>query len=94
MLPALREQISSRSSTLQLEEGYEHDAEIRKMLVDALAMLTATRFGRDTIRASGIYPIFRELEKVEQDGDVKDAIWNLVQPLLMDEKKEQEDEQK
>ncbi|XP_055541950.1 protein HGH1 homolog [Wyeomyia smithii] len=47
------------------EKGCEEDPDIRKMLVESLGQLCATRKGREYLRDRGTYEILRELHKFE-----------------------------
>lgn len=49
----------------------ESDPDLRKMLLESLAQLCATRKSRDFLRTNGVYEILRELHKWENtdDGD-------------------------
>lgn len=49
----------------------EQDPDIRRMLLDALTQLCATRKARDFLRSNGTYEILRELHKWENtdEGD-------------------------
>eukprot|EP00049_Salpingoeca_infusionum_P022786 m.8776 g.8776 ORF g.8776 m.8776 type:complete len:365 (+) comp5395_c0_seq2:364-1458(+) len=63
----------------------EEDADIRKLLLESLHQLCATRPGRDLLRARKVYPILRELHKWEPEEDVKEACEQVVEILIMDE---------
>uniref|UniRef100_A0A3B5JZL2 Protein HGH1 homolog n=1 Tax=Takifugu rubripes TaxID=31033 RepID=A0A3B5JZL2_TAKRU len=63
----------------------EEDPDIRKMLLETLLLLTATKFGRKTLRDKNVYLIVRELHKWEQDFQVSAACEKLVQVLIGDE---------
>lgn len=67
----------------------ESDRECRRMIIDCLTLLTATRNGRETMRAKKVYPILREYDKVEGDETISCAIYNLVRVLILDEAPEQ-----
>lgn len=72
---------------LDQDKDIEHDADIRKLLLEALCQLCATRKGRERIREQNVYLILRELHKVEKDENVKLACENVVDILI---KKEEE----
>uniref|UniRef100_A0A674N7F3 HGH1 homolog (S. cerevisiae) n=2 Tax=Takifugu rubripes TaxID=31033 RepID=A0A674N7F3_TAKRU len=55
------------------------------MLLETLLLLTATKFGRKTLRDKNVYLIVRELHKWEQDFQVSAACEKLVQVLIGDE---------
>ncbi|XP_058128998.1 protein HGH1 homolog [Anopheles ziemanni] len=67
----------------------EEDPDVRKMLVESLAQLCATRKGREYLRDHGTYEILRELHKFEctPDGDknVLNAVENVVDILIRTE---------
>lgn len=54
----------------------EADPDIRKMLLESLSQLCATRKGRETLRDRGTYLILRELHKWEctEHGDPQTLI--------------------
>lgn len=47
----------------------ESDPDIRKMLLDCLAQLCATRKAREFLRTNGTYEILRELHKWENSNE-------------------------
>lgn len=63
----------------------EPDADIRKMLVEAIMLLTATAPGRKQVRDQGAYLILRELHSWEPEPDVQAACEKLIQVLIGDE---------
>ncbi|XP_050070384.1 protein HGH1 homolog [Anopheles maculipalpis] len=73
----------------------EDDPDVRKMLVESLAQLCATRKGRQHLRDHGTYEILRELHKFEcrPEGDraVLAAVENVVDILIRTEEEIGED---
>ncbi|XP_042353059.1 LOW QUALITY PROTEIN: protein HGH1 homolog [Plectropomus leopardus] len=63
----------------------EEDPDIRKMLLETLLLLTATKAGRDVMKAKNVYPITREFHRWEKDVHVSAACEKLVQVLIGDE---------
>ncbi|XP_012578320.1 PREDICTED: protein HGH1 homolog, partial [Condylura cristata] len=63
----------------------EPDADIRKMLIEAIMLLTATAPGRRKVRDQGTYLILRELHGWEPEPDVRVACEKLIQVLIGDE---------
>ncbi|XP_059411842.1 protein HGH1 homolog [Carassius carassius] len=63
----------------------EDDPDIRKMLLETLMLLTATKVGRQVIKNKNVYPIMREFHKWEKDPDVISSCEKLVQVLIGDE---------
>ncbi|CAK6439028.1 unnamed protein product [Pipistrellus nathusii] len=63
----------------------EPDADIRKMLIEAIMLLTATAPGRRQVRDQGAYLILRELHSWEPESDVRGACEKLIQVLIGDE---------
>uniref|UniRef100_A0A8D1Y826 Protein HGH1 homolog n=1 Tax=Sus scrofa TaxID=9823 RepID=A0A8D1Y826_PIG len=63
----------------------EPDADIRKMLIEAIMLLTATAPGRKQVRDQGAYLILRELHSWEPEPDVQVACEKLIQVLIGDE---------
>ncbi|XP_073325389.1 protein HGH1 homolog [Pagrus major] len=63
----------------------EEDPDIRKMLLETLFLLTATKDGRQTLKDKNIYYILREYHKWEKDVHVSAACEKLVQVLIGDE---------
>ena len=70
-----------------LDDGkkLEEDADIRKLLLEALVQLCATRKCREIIRDQNSYLILRELHKIETDQDVKLACENVIDILIKKE---------
>ncbi|XP_067282134.1 protein HGH1 homolog [Pseudorasbora parva] len=66
----------------------EDDPDIRKMLLETLILLTATRAGRDIMKNKNVYPIMREFHNWETDPHVVSACEKLVQVLIGDEPEE------
>lgn len=56
---------------LQIEE----DPDLRKMLLEAITQLCATRKCREIVRGKNTYFILRELHKVEKDRQVETEPW-------------------
>ncbi|XP_042321515.1 protein HGH1 homolog [Sceloporus undulatus] len=67
------------------EKEREPDPDIRKMLLEAVMLLTATKRGRLLVREKGTYVILRELHKWETDPGVRAACEKLIQVLISDE---------
>ncbi|KAK5871978.1 hypothetical protein PBY51_012715 [Eleginops maclovinus] len=63
----------------------EEDPDIRKMLLETLLLLTATKAGRDIFEKKSVYPIMREFHQWEKDVHVLAACEKLVQVLIGDE---------
>jgi len=61
------------------------DIECRRLLVDSITLLTATKLGRETLRANKVYPILREFDLREEDAEVHEKIYHLVHVLVCDE---------
>ncbi|XP_034980538.2 protein HGH1 homolog [Zootoca vivipara] len=70
---------------LAAEKKREPDPDIRKMLLEAIMLLTATKPGRRLVREKGTYLILRELHKWEKDPGVLAACEKLIQVLIGDE---------
>ncbi|XP_030585506.1 protein HGH1 homolog [Archocentrus centrarchus] len=66
----------------------EGDPDIRKMLLETLLLLTATKAGRQTLKEKNVYPIMREFHRWEKDVHVTAACEKLVQVLIGDEPEE------
>ena len=72
---------------LDEDKKVEDDPDIRRLLLEALLQLCATRQCREIIRNQNAYYILRELHKTEEDESVKLACENVVDILI---KKEEE----
>ncbi|XP_034275925.1 protein HGH1 homolog [Pantherophis guttatus] len=70
---------------LPAEKQREPEADIRKMLLETLLLLTATKPGRLLVREKGTYFVLRELHKWEGDHGVRAACEKLIQVLIGDE---------
>eukprot|EP01147_Barroeca_monosierra_P008958 gene8958-1295_t len=63
----------------------EKDPSTRKLLLEALLRLGATKHGRETMRHVKVYPILREYHKWEQIEDLQELCEQVVQLLINDE---------
>ncbi|XP_034020610.1 protein HGH1 homolog [Thalassophryne amazonica] len=63
----------------------EDDPDIRKMLLETLLLLTATKFGRQTLKQKNVYSILREFHHWEKDVYVTAVCEKLIQVLIGDE---------
>ncbi|KAF4077796.1 hypothetical protein AMELA_G00211820 [Ameiurus melas] len=63
----------------------EEDPDIRRMLIETLLLLTATKAGRQIMMKKNVYPVMREFHKWEKDPRVISACEKLVQVLIGDE---------
>ncbi|NXI42382.1 HGH1 protein, partial [Galbula dea] len=63
----------------------EEEPDIRRMLLEAMLLLTATRAGRQMVRDKGTYVVLRELHRWEQEPEVLGACEKLIQVLIGDE---------
>ncbi|KAJ3183861.1 hypothetical protein HDU87_005977 [Geranomyces variabilis] len=82
------EEMDGMPDELQLLEDTktrEPEPKLRTSLVETLLLFTATRKGRDVLRAKKVYPVVQKLHLAEQDAGVQDAIERLVQMLCRDE---------
>ncbi|XP_072458799.1 protein HGH1 homolog isoform X1 [Notamacropus eugenii] len=67
------------------EKEREPDADIRKMLIETIMLLTATAPGRKLVKDQGTYLVLRELYTWEHDPNVRLACEKLIQVLIGDE---------
>lgn len=63
----------------------EPNPTIRKLLIESITKLCATKQGRMFIKDAGVYYILRELHKWESDTSIIEACVNLVAILIGDE---------
>eukprot|EP00088_Acartia_fossae_P028600 TRINITY_DN29405_c0_g1_i3.p1 TRINITY_DN29405_c0_g1~~TRINITY_DN29405_c0_g1_i3.p1 ORF type:complete len:360 (-),score=70.76 TRINITY_DN29405_c0_g1_i3:84-1163(-) len=63
----------------------EADPDIRKMLLESLLQLCATKSARQVLREKNAYLILRELHKTEKDREVLLALENIVDILIKSE---------
>ncbi|NXK81762.1 HGH1 protein, partial [Amazona guildingii] len=63
----------------------EEEPDIRRMLLEAIMLLTATGPGRRRVRATGTYVVLRELHGWERHPGVRAACERLLQVLIGDE---------
>lgn len=73
---------------LPLDKKREEDPDLRKMLVETLLLLTATKVGRQILKEKNAYAIMREFHKWEKEPHVGAACEKLVQALIGDEPEE------
>uniref|UniRef100_A0A9L0T677 HGH1 homolog n=1 Tax=Equus caballus TaxID=9796 RepID=A0A9L0T677_HORSE len=81
----LRTSLRRRWSYLPPDKQREPDPDIRKMLIEAIMLLTATAPGRQQVRDQGAYLILRELHTWEPEPDVRATCEKLIQVLIGDE---------
>ncbi|XP_044309265.1 protein HGH1 homolog [Varanus komodoensis] len=67
------------------EKQREPDPDIRKMLLEAVLLLTATKKGRQLLRAKGTYLVLRELHGWEADAGARAACEKVIHVLISDE---------
>ncbi|XP_074059188.1 protein HGH1 homolog [Macrotis lagotis] len=70
---------------LPQDKEREPDADIRKMLIETIMLLTATAPGRKLVKNQGTYLVLRELHSWERDPNVRVACEKLIQVLIGDE---------
>ncbi|XP_019952049.2 protein HGH1 homolog [Paralichthys olivaceus] len=63
----------------------DEDPDIRKMLLETLLLLTATKDGRQTLKEKNVYPIMREYHRWEKDVHIAATAEKLIQVLIGDE---------
>ncbi|XP_013998224.1 protein HGH1 homolog isoform X1 [Salmo salar] len=63
----------------------EEDPDIRKMLIETMILLTATKVGRQILKARNVYAIMREFHNWEKELHVAAACEKLIQVLIGDE---------
>jgi len=74
------------------DKEVESDPDLKKMLLESLYQLCATRPCREYIRSKNAYLILRELHKTEKEQDMKDTIEDVVQLLIKKEDEIQVDD--
>nr|XP_021402482.1 protein HGH1 homolog [Lonchura striata domestica] len=79
------EQLPVDLQYLPPEHRPEEEPEIRKMLLETLMLLAATKAGREQLRRRGSYLVLRELHGRERDPAVLGACHNLIQVLIGEE---------
>ena len=77
---------------LDEDKAVETDPDLKKMILEALYQLCATRSCREYIRSKNAYLILRELHKSEPDQAMKDTIEDVVQLLIKKEDEIQADD--
>ncbi|CAG4969402.1 unnamed protein product [Colias eurytheme] len=70
---------------LPKEKERDADIDIRKMVLETLNKLCATKHGREVLRNNGVYYILREYHKWEKDPKVLLACENVVDILIQKE---------
>ncbi|XP_024296625.1 protein HGH1 homolog isoform X1 [Oncorhynchus tshawytscha] len=63
----------------------EEDPDIRKMLIETMILLTATKVGRQFLKAKNTYVIMREFHNWEKEPHVAAACEKFIQVLIGDE---------
>ncbi|XP_038053662.1 protein HGH1 homolog [Patiria miniata] len=70
---------------LEEDKRREENSDIKKMLLEAVMKLCATKSGRKTVKDKQTYIIIREYHRWEEDPSLQQPIENLIQLLIMDE---------
>lgn len=63
----------------------EQDPDIRRMLLEAINLLVATKNGREVVREKNAYVILRELHRWEEEPQVGATCLKLIELLISDE---------
>ncbi|KAI8873988.1 DUF383-domain-containing protein [Ramicandelaber brevisporus] len=63
----------------------ERDPSLRELLLETILLLTSTRWGREYMRKYKVYPVIREMHKIEPKEDVKEVAERIVNMLERDE---------
>lgn len=71
----------------------EQDPHLRRILLEAIVLLGTTRPGREYMREKKVYPVLREMHKVDSDDQVQMTCERAVDILMRYESKEGEEEQ-
>jgi len=79
------EQLAADLQYMDDNKSREPDVDIRKMLLEALTQLCATRASRETVRSKGAYLILREYHKWEKHEETLNIIEHLVNILIQTE---------
>ncbi|XP_045527118.1 protein HGH1 homolog [Pieris brassicae] len=70
---------------LPTEKQRDPDIDIRKMVLETLNLLCATKIGREILRNNGVYYVLREYHKWEKDPKTRLACENVVDILIQKE---------
>ncbi|CAO3638828.1 unnamed protein product [Cunninghamella blakesleeana] len=79
------EQFPEEIQLLGDDKKRETDPVLRTMLVEALILLTHSRFGRDYLRNKQVYRVIQRLHAQETDDDIKEKCHTLVDMLIREE---------
>jgi len=71
--------------SLHAPRSLDDDLRCRLLLLESINLLAYHRQSRIALRESKLYPILRELDKMEEEEGVKEIICNLVHVLVSDE---------
>jgi hypothetical protein len=82
--------MDERLKTPSPSQKLEEDIECKKLIVDILTLLTATRFGRDLLKTKKAYPIVREFDRLENNEVISSKLYELVHVLLLDDPEDEE----
>jgi len=63
----------------------ENDEDVKKLLVECILLLARSRPVREKMREIQVYPIVRDLDKLEKKEEIKDLIYQIVEFLMRDE---------
>ncbi|KAI0272436.1 DUF383-domain-containing protein [Gloeopeniophorella convolvens] len=80
-----QEQLPEALQFLPPTKAREADAVLRRTHVETLLLLCTTRWGRDYLRAHGVYEVVRALHEQETDESVSEHVERLVNLLKRDE---------
>lgn len=80
-----QESLPDACQLIDEEKRRETDAALRLMLIEGLLLLCTTLYGRQCLRARGVYVVVREAHLNEKDEKVAEAVVRLVNILKRDE---------
>jgi len=74
-------QLPNKIKQVPADKKREADPEICAMTADCLLLLASTKFGRETMRAKQVYLIIRDYDKVEEDQEISQTLYSIVNLL-------------
>eukprot|EP01133_Synstelium_polycarpum_P013227 gene13227-15538_t len=87
-MEGMNEQLHNKPHQASVDR--DEDKECRKMVIEALVLLTGSKRTRAIMRSQKVYPIIRNYHLVEKDETIGDGIEQIVDLLIRDEEEGEE----
>src|SRR5678809_1341559 len=80
---------SLHNNSLSPHHSRETDKECLLLILDTMLIFCKYRYTRDKMRDKQLYPLLRELDKVEREGIINEKIVDIVEILMLTDEVEE-----